>query len=424
MNPEPSKTPEQQTGRESRVWRSLEEWDNSPEFQAWLEREFSPGASEWPDAMGRRQFLSLAGATLALAGFAGCSPNVHKKIVPYVEQPEQIIPGKPLIYATAMPLNGYGRGILVETQMGRPVKIEGNPAHPDSLGATDAITQAAVLDLWDPDRSQAPFLLGELADWSAFESELIAVLSKAEAVQGEGLAVLTEFSTSPTLHRQMGDLFKRFPKLAWYRSEPAAPLGQPLPPETDFGKLNLIVSVGSDFLIDQPASLRYARQFAARRRVVGGAVQPNRLYVLESSPTLTGTMADHRLSAPPDRIAAVLRRVGGATGEKLDPVEEAFANNLAADLAADGASSIVLAAKTEPGRNPIACRRAGQDAASRSGQCPGRRIGAARRGPRGRKGAAAHRPGRQSGLLGGGEPSIWRAHGESHFYGAPGADLR
>jgi molybdopterin-containing oxidoreductase family iron-sulfur binding subunit len=330
------------------MWRSLEEWDNSPEFAKRLEREFPAMASEWPDAMDRRQFLSLMGASLALAGFAGCSPTAHEKIVPYVDQPEQIIPGKPLIYATAMPLNGYGRGILVETQMGRPVKIEGNPAHPDSLGATDAITQAAVLELWDPDRSQAPFLEGEVSDWSDFEAELISVLSKAEAAQGAGLAVLTEFSTSPTLHRQIGDLLKKFPKLAWYQSAPAFPVWQPIPPGTDFGKLNLIVSVGSDFLIDQPASLRFSRQFAARRRVEGGRATPNRLYVFESTPTLTGAMADHRLSAPPDRLAAVLRRIGGAMTEHLDAREEAFANNLAADLAAERDSSIIVTGETEP----------------------------------------------------------------------------
>ena len=333
--------------RNDRLWRSLEEWDDSPEFRAWLEREFQPGASEWPEAMDRRQFLTLMGASLALAGLAGCSPSSHEKIVPYVDQPEQIIPGKPLFYASAMPLNGYGRGILVETQMGRPVKIEGNPAHPDSLGATDAITQAAILELWDPDRSQAPFLQGNISDWIDFEAELTAVLRKTAASQGAGLAVLTEFSTSPTLHRQMAGLLKKFPKAAWYQSGPRCAVRQPLPPETDFGKAGLIVSIGSDFLIDQPASLRFTRQFTARRRVEGGQIQPNRLYVLESTPTLTGTMADQRLSAPPDRIAAVLRRLGGAAAEPLDAREESFASNLAADLAANP-TALVITGETEP----------------------------------------------------------------------------
>ena len=176
------------------LWRSLEELGNTPEFRACLEREFPVGASEWSDegasgedgGMGRRRFLSLVGASLALAGFAGCSPRSREKIVPYADQPEQIIPGKPLRYATAMPLNGYGRGILVTTEMGRPVKIEGNPAHPDSLGATDAITQAAVLGLWDPDRSQAPFFNGHISTWNKFESELLNVLNSVRETQGEG----------------------------------------------------------------------------------------------------------------------------------------------------------------------------------------------------------------------------------------------
>ena len=337
------------------LWRSLEELGRTPEFRACLEREFPVGASEWPDdasetggGMGRRQFLMLAGASLALAGFAGCSPRSREKIVPYADQPEQIIPGKPLAYATAMPLNGYGRGIIVETDMGRPIKIEGNPAHPDSLGATDAVTQAAVLGLWDPDRSQAPVFNGHISTWNKFESELLSVLRTAAAVQGEGLAVLTEPTTSPTLHRQMGELLKKFPQARYYQWSPGAETHQPLPADTDFGQADVIVSVGHDFLVDQPGSLRYMRQFAARRRVEGGKAQPNRLYVLESTPTITGTMADERLSAPSDRLAAVLRRLGGAAGEKLDAREEAFAQNLTADLAKHHASSLVLAGETEP----------------------------------------------------------------------------
>jgi MoCo/4Fe-4S cofactor protein with predicted Tat translocation signal len=344
-------------------WRSLEELGQSPEFRACLEREFPAGASEWDEAetqggMGRRQFLTLMGASLALAGLSGCSPRSREKIVPYVDQPEQIIPGQPLYYATAMPLNGYGRGILVETQMGRPVKIEGNPAHPDSLGATDAVTQAAILGLWDPDRSRTPYFGGQMSTWNHFQSELLDVLTKMRATQGEGLAVLTEPTSSPTLARQLEEFLAKFPHARSYAWSPAAkevvnPLARRLPPtyfspETDFGGVDLIVSVGSDFLVNYPGSLRYTRQFAARRRVKNGQAQPNRLYVLESAPTLTGAMADHRLSAPPDRIAAVLRRLGGAADEKLGVREETFARQLAVDLVKHAASAVVLAGDTEP----------------------------------------------------------------------------
>ncbi len=330
-------------------WRSLEEWNRSPEFRARLEREFPEGASEWNEGMHRRQFLSLVAATMALAGIAGCKSKPSTHIVPYVDQPELIVPGKPLYYASAMPLNGYGRGILVETQMGRPIKIEGNRLHPDSLGATDAVTQAAVLELWDPDRAQAPFLNGEIADWSQFEEEWVDVMKSVKDARGAGLAVVTEFSTSPTLQRQMADLLKAYPKALWYQVPPPTMVRQPLPPATDFSKADVIVSIGSDFLIDQPASLRFTRQYAGRRRMEGGMVRPNRLYVLEATPTLTGAMADHRLAAAPDRIAAVLRRLGGAGGETLDAGEEAFASDLAADLAASGSTAIVVTGDQEPG---------------------------------------------------------------------------
>jgi MoCo/4Fe-4S cofactor protein with predicted Tat translocation signal len=334
-------------------WRSLEELGQSADFRACLEREFPAGASEWDEAdagggMHRRQFLTLMGASLALAGLSGCTPRSREKIVPYVDQPEQIIPGQPLYYATAMPLNGFGRGILVETQMGRPVKIEGNPAHPDSLGATDAITQAAILGLWDPDRSRAPFVGGQLSTWNHFQSELLDVLAKTHATQGQDLAMLTERTNSPTLVRQLEAFRQKFPRASCYEWSPRMTGRFHFLPEYGFDEADLIVSVGSDFLVDQPGSLRHTRQFAGRRRVQNGQVIPNRLYVLESTPTLTGAMADHRLSAPPDRIAAVLRRLGGAADEKLDEKETVFAQQLASDLLKYAKSTMVVTGETEP----------------------------------------------------------------------------
>ncbi len=276
------------------LWRSLEELGNTPEFRACLEREFPVGASEWPEqgtasdgGMGRRQFLTMVGASLALAGFAGCSPRSREKIVPYVDQPEQIIPGRGLLYATAMPLNGYGRGILVETEMGRPIKIEGNPAHPDSLGATDAVTQAAVLGLWDPDRSQAPFFNGHISTWNKFESELLTVLKTAGDAQGEGLAVLTEPSTSPTLSRQRNELLKEVSESALVRVgtrdvEPRASLAGSRLRQSGFDRRG-----GQRF---PDGSTGQPALHAAVRRAPPGArtvrPQPNRLYVL-------GRDADH-----------------------------------------------------------------------------------------------------------------------------------
>ncbi len=353
------------------LWRSLEELADTPEFRACREREFPSGAAEWPatDVIGRRKFLELMGSSLALAGLVGCS-RPREKIVPYVDQPEQIIPGKPLVYATAMPLHGYGRGILVETDMGRPVKIEGNPAHPDSLGATDHFMQAAVLSLWDPDRSQTPYFqarsakwetfevpmrsampegkTNSIATWRAFEGELLGVLKSAADASGDGLVVLTEPTTSPSLHRQMNELLQRLPRARWCQWAPWASLRQPLSPEPDFGRADLIVAIGSDFLIDLPGSLRHTRQFVARRRVLKGQISPNCLYVLESTPTLTGAMADYHLCAPPDRIAVVLRQVTGAAGETVSAGEEAFVRKLTADLAGHRGNTLVLAGETEP----------------------------------------------------------------------------
>ena len=352
------------------LWRSLEELADTPEFRACLEREFPSGAAEWPaaDVIGRRKFLGLMGASLALAGLTGCS-RPREKILPYVDQPEQIVPGTPLFYATAMPWHGYGRGILVQTDMGRPIKIEGNPAHPDSLGATDSFMQAAVLSLWDPDRSQSPYFQGsaaweefekpmrsalpeaktrKIAGWRAFEGEMVGVLKATAEASGDGLAILSEPTTSPTIQRQMKELLKKLPRARWYQWAPWASLGQSFSPEPDFERADLIVAIGSDFLVELPGSLRHTRQFVARRRVQNGQLNPNRLYVLESTPTLTGAMADYRLCAPPDRIVAILRRLAGAADETLSATEDALARKLTADLASHRGNALVVAGGAEP----------------------------------------------------------------------------
>ena len=269
--------------------------------------------------------------------------------MPYADQPEQIIPGKPLFYASAMPLNGYGRGILVETEMGRPVKIEGNPAHPDSLGATDAVTQAAVLGLWDPDRSQAPFFNGHISTWNKFESELLTVLKTAGEAQGDGLAVLTEPSTSPTLAKANGRTGEEVSQGAvlWMVAGRGRRVGDGAGFRRGGG--------GPDRLGGQRLSFGSTRQPALHAAVRGAppgagrpGSNPNRLYVLEGTPTITGTMADERLAAPPDRVAAVLRRLGGYIGGQLDAREEAFAGKLAADLAKHRGSLRVLVGDAEP----------------------------------------------------------------------------
>src|SRR5215510_10688065 len=165
-------------GLEGRAyWRSLDEAADTPEFRDYVTREFPHQASEFNDPAGRRQFLKLMGASLALAGVSACTRQPEERIVPYVRQPEEIVPGKPLFFATALPQGGLGMPVLAENHMGRPTKLEGNPEHPASLGATDVLTQAAVLGLYDPDRAQTVTFRGEVRPWSTFQTAMRTALA-------------------------------------------------------------------------------------------------------------------------------------------------------------------------------------------------------------------------------------------------------
>jgi MoCo/4Fe-4S cofactor protein with predicted Tat translocation signal len=167
--------------RGKEYWRSLEELSGTPEFKEFLHREFPQNASEWLDPVGRRGFLKLMSASLALAGVSACTRQPNEELVPYVRQPEELVPGKPLFYATAMPFNGAGMGLLVESHEGRPTKIEGNPDHPSSKGATDLFAQASILGLYDPDRSSTITNLGDIQPFSAFVVAMRSVLSAQQA---------------------------------------------------------------------------------------------------------------------------------------------------------------------------------------------------------------------------------------------------
>ena len=146
-------------------WRSLGELADTPEFREYLHREFPEQASEWNDPKGRREFLKLMSASLALAGVGACTRQPEELIIPYVRQPENIVPGRPLFFATAVVHGGYARPVLAESHMGRPTKLEGNPEHPASLGAADSFVQAEILNLYDPDRAKTVTLRGEVKSW-------------------------------------------------------------------------------------------------------------------------------------------------------------------------------------------------------------------------------------------------------------------
>ena len=310
--------------------------------------EFPKQAALWPPDLDRREFLGLMGASVALAGLSGCGRS-FKQLVPYVVQPESIVPGLPLFYASAMAVDGYARGILVETHEGRPTKIEGNPNHPESLGATDAATQASILSLYDPDRSRAPLRAGQPAAWSEFESEWGGEGGRIRGDGGGRFALLTEPTTSPTLRREIHRLLDRFPRARWFQHTALARYdeggGQP---DYDLAGAEIILSIEGDFLDLHPAALRYARAFAGRRRIENGAVRANRLYALESAWSLAGAMADHRLPVAPARQRQILNAIaraweGGSPSSSLTPEEKRFVSALIADWRAHAPRVLCLA---------------------------------------------------------------------------------
>jgi molybdopterin-containing oxidoreductase family iron-sulfur binding subunit len=327
-------------------WRSLEELAQTEKFQEFLHREFPDQASEWLTPLSRRRFLTLMGASLALAGLSGCSKPPAEKIVPFVKDPEGVIPGRPLFFATAMPLAGIGTGLLVESHMGRPTKVEGNPDHPASLGATDAYAQASILGLYDPDREHSITNLGKVRTWDETLTILRAELKQQEETQGKGIRILTGAISSPTLAGQLDRLFKRFPQARWHRHEPAVSdaalrgtdlaFGKALQPRYHLAQLpsgsglraDVILALDADFLSTGPGHLRYVREFSSRRSGRVGPLKPgdmNRLYVAESMFTPTGAAADHRLALRSDDIEDLTRAIAarvGVPGVHADPVAE------------------------------------------------------------------------------------------------------
>src|SRR5215216_5613045 len=309
-------------GRE--YWRSLEALSDTPEFKQFLHREFPQNASEWLDPVGRRGFLKLMGASLALAGVSACTRQPAEAIIPYVRQPEELVPGKPLFYATAMPFAGSGVGLLVESHEGRPTKIEGNPDHPSSLGATDIFAQAAILGLYDPDRSQTITHLGEIRSFDAFVAAIGEVLSAQQPTGGAGIRVLSETIASPTLASQIDEFLGRFPAAKWVQWEPFGrhntregsrlAFGEYVDAQYALDKADVILSLDADFLCAGNGGLKHARAFASRRRLEGDRAQLNRLYAVESSPTNTGTKADHRLPLRATEVEAFARAVASQLG--------------------------------------------------------------------------------------------------------------
>ena len=343
----------EKTGPE--YWRSLEELAGSPAFQEALHREFPKGASEWLDKASRRGFLKVMGASLGLAGMTGCVKLPLEPIVPYVRQPENVIPGRPQYYATAVTLGGYASPVLVESHLGRPTKIEGNDLHPASMGGTDIFTQASLLGLYDPDRSQTVTSMGDVRSWQAFLGAIRGPLSAQKSLQGAGIRILTTTITSPTLVDQLHNFLKVYPQAKWQVYEPVnrdnvlegakMAFGQPVETRYDFSKADVIVSLDADFLsAGFPGNTRYIRDFASRRNPDSGNM--NRLYVIESTPSSTGAKADHRLPVKAGDVqnlaySFLTSEVRGGVG--LVSSSQAFATALGRDLIMHHGSSVVIA---------------------------------------------------------------------------------
>jgi molybdopterin-containing oxidoreductase family iron-sulfur binding subunit len=371
-------------------WRSLEDLADTPEFRQWMHREFPAGASELLDG-DRRQFLKVMGASLALAGLglAGCRRWPQEKIVPFAHRPPGYVPGEFEHYATSIELGGQGVGLVVTCVDGRPIKIEGNEKHPGSLGATDSYAQAAVLELYDPDRSRHVMRGGSSAagggaarvrsTWLEFEDWARAHFGGLANARGAGLAVLSESTSSPSLAAMRQRLLQRFPRAAWYEYEPInndnEVAGSTIAferyhrPVHSLDRAAVILSLDSDFLGTNPSSVRLTREFSAGRRPAQDAAHRpsmSRLYVVEAGHSLTGANADTRICVRCTDVAAVaallvrrmlpelrpsssigLRRYNEITPGLLG-IDEGVFEQLVADLVAARGRSVVIAGSRQP----------------------------------------------------------------------------
>ena len=333
-----------------RYWRSVDELADTPEFQAAVEREFPSAAQEWVDPVSRRGFMKLMGASLALAGLAGCTKQPDEPIYPYVKAPEDLILGKPMYFATAHPFVTGAVPLLVKSDQFRPIKIDGNPEHPYNQGSSDPFTQATLLDLYDPDRSQHVTYRGENREWAEFAEGLR--IKAAETKDGTGIYFLSSTITSPTLARQWKAAQNAWPKAKFVQYDPAvagtaAQSGQNV--QYALAEADVIVSLDAEFLSGAgfPGFHKLVREYAERRK---SPEKLNRLYVIESTPTTTGLKAEHRLGLRASEIpafAAELAKAVGVAGVEAPAYnwtdeQKKFLAALAKDLKAHAGKSVVI----------------------------------------------------------------------------------
>jgi Fe-S-cluster-containing dehydrogenase component len=321
------------------------------------------GGGAWRE--GRRGFMQLLGAAVAVPSLAACTRQPPERIVPYVKAPEDVVPGRPLFYASTSLVGGVGTGTLVESHMGRPTKIEGNPEHPSSLGSSYTFAQAEILELYDPDRSQTVLHDGAIASWSAMLGALQAAMLTRKSVRGAGLRVLTGDVSSPTLIEQMRTLLRENPEARWHIHEPVGRravyaatnllFGETLDVLVDLSRADVVLSLDSDFLDDSHP--RIVREFADGRS--RPAAEMLRLYMVESQVSITGSMADHRAPVKPSEVEHVARAIAAQLvphdaaailPQKTLPasIAQGTLDQVVADLKRAGKRAVVLAGRQQP----------------------------------------------------------------------------
>ena len=351
-----------QTGK--KYWRSIDELAGTPEFEAAVREEFPQQSSEWIDPVSRRGFLKLMGASMALAGLAGCTKQPDEPIYPYIKAPEDLVLGKPVYFATAFPFPTGAVPLLVKSDAYRPVKIDGNPEHPYNQGGSDAITQGTLLDLYDPDRSQHVYYRGEARQWAAFLASYRAMLVDKRATGGKGLYFLSNTVTSPTLAAQWKKAQTAYPEAKWIQYEPVnrdsayaaskAAFGEYADAQYRLADADVIVSLDADFLSGaaHPGFHRLVKDYANRRKLENqksGSYSMNRVYAVECMTSATGMKAEHRLALRALDIEAFAATLASALGEGAAPSgyswsDEAqkFLNAAVQDLKASKGRCVVI----------------------------------------------------------------------------------
>ncbi len=353
------------------LWCSLEELSSTPGFEEHFHREFPREASIWAQLeteQSRRDFLKLMGASFALAGIASCTKMPAEKIFPFETAESERMLYEKLFFASSSLFNGYAKGVLVESHQGRPTKIEGNALHPASLGATDIFSQAEILSLYDPMRSKAVLHLGEISTWDAFQKEISTLSKEWQRSLGEGVRILSNTITSPTLANQLQLFLTQFPNAKWHSYDAIncdsvalgamMAFGEDLRPIYQFDQASVVVSFDADFLGPSRAQQAYARAFVERRKVRGKEITNqgpfNRLYMVDSSVSLTGSFADHRIPLRPSRVFGLALLLAKNLGIKnlIEPpawtrIYQSEIANIASDLLKNASRCIVLAGEQQ-----------------------------------------------------------------------------